>query len=137
MAFHVLDVEPSGPLIQVGIRVGPNFANAGHGGPPGSYNAMIDPGASNTAISPKVVNDVRPQLVGATPVGRAGAHVVADTFDIQVKFERHLQPGTWYVVEAVQVTPATPGVDVLIGRDLLQKVKLLYDGSAGKLVLMY
>jgi hypothetical protein len=37
----------------------------------------------------------------------------------------------------VEVTPATPGVDVLIGRDLLQEVTMLYDGPNKKLVFMF
>ncbi len=32
---------------------------------------------------------------------------------------------------------ATPGVDVLIGKDLLLQLTLLYNGPLGKLVLMY
>lgn len=136
MAFRVLDVGPSGPLIQVGISVGVAFAQAGRGGAPRSYVALIDTGASGTAISPTVVHEVQPWLVGAVPVGRIGANQVAGTYDIRIKFEHHLQPGNWYDLEAVAVAPATPGVDVLIGRDLLQRVTMLYDGPNGKLVLI-
>jgi predicted aspartyl protease len=137
MAFRTLDVEPLGPLIQVGVRVGAAFAAAGYGGAPHSYIALIDTGASSSAISPQVVNKVRPQLTGTAPVGRAGTNIIVNTHDIAIKFEHHLQPGTWFDMEAVEVAPATPGVDVLIGRDLLKRVTLLYDGLNGKLVLMY
>ena len=64
MAFRVLDVDPLGPLIQVGVWVGAVFAAAGYGGTPRAYSALIDTGASSTAISPRVVNEVRPQLTG-------------------------------------------------------------------------
>jgi len=137
MAFRVLDVDPLGPLIQVGVRVGVAFAAAGYGGTPRVYNALIDTGASSTGISPRVVNDVRPQLTGKAPVGRVGASLIVNAYDIGIKFEHYLQPGPWYDLEAVEVAPATPGVDVLIGRDMLKKVTLLYDGLNGKLVLMH
>jgi predicted aspartyl protease len=137
MAFRVLDVEPLGPLIQVGVRVGATFVGAGLGGAPRSYTGLIDTGASATAISPRIVNDVRPQLTGAAPVGRAGMDLVADRYEIGIKFEHHLQPGNWYDLQAVEIAPGMPGVDVLIGRDLLKKVTMLYDGPNGKLALMY
>lgn len=75
--------------------------------------------------------------MGAAPVARAGANLVADRYDIQIKFEHHLQQGTRYDLEAVEVAPAVPEVDVLIGRDVLEKVSILYDGPNQKLALMY
>jgi hypothetical protein len=137
MAFRVLDVDPLGPLIQVGVRVGAFFAAAGYGSAPRTYTALIDTGASSTAIGSRVVGDVRPQLTGAAPVGRAGATSTADVYDIGIKLEHHLQPGTWYELPVVEFAPATPGVDVLIGRDLLKKVTMLYDGANGKVVMMF
>lgn len=135
MAFLILDVDPLGPLIQVGVRVGAAYTGAGLGGAPQTYTALIDTGASSTAIAPRVVNAVGPQRMGSTPVRSAGANLVALTYDIQIKFEQHTQPGAWYDLEAVEAAPATAGVDVLIGRDLLKKVTMLYDGANGKLAL--
>jgi predicted aspartyl protease len=137
MALRVLDVDPLGPLIQVGVRVGTAFAAAGLGRAPHSYSALIDTGASSTAISPQVVSDIRPQRTGTAPVGRAGATTTADVHDIGIKFEHHLLPGSWYELAVVEVTPATPGVDVLIGRDLLEHVTLLYAGPDKKLVITF
>jgi predicted aspartyl protease len=136
MAFFVLDVGPTGPLIQVGVSVGAKSAQAGLGGAPRSYTALIDTGASGSAISPKVVGEIQPKLVRRVPVERAGAKVVADVYAVRIKLAHHLQPGRWYELEAVEIAPASPGVNVLIGRDLLENTTLLYDGSNGKLVLM-
>ena len=63
--------------------------------------------------------------------------MIVNAYDIGIKFEHYLQPGTWYDLEAIEVAPVTPGVDVLIGRDVLKKVTMLYDGPNGKLVLMH
>jgi predicted aspartyl protease len=137
MAFQILDVDPLGPLIQIGVRVGTRFAAAGLGGAPKSYTALIDTGASSTAISPKVVSEVRPQLTGSTPIGRAGASLIADMYDVRIKFEHHRLPGTWYDLTVVEVSPANQGVDILIGRDLLKNATMLYDGSNGKLYIKF
>jgi hypothetical protein len=64
MALHVIDMGPLGPLIQVGVRAGAASEAAGLGGAPRSYIALIDTGASNTAISSKVVAEVQPLSFG-------------------------------------------------------------------------
>ena len=71
-------------------------------------------------------------------MGRSGAALeVGYIFDIRLKYESHLAPGRWFDLMVVETTPATPGVDVLIGQDLLLQLTLLYNGPLGKLVLMY
>jgi hypothetical protein len=137
MPLQVIDMGPLGPLIQVGIRVGAEFDALGRGGAPRSYYALIDTGASNTAISPKVVANVQPKRVGIKTLNRVGA---ADAFgymyDIRLKFESHVAPGRWFDFRAIETAPLTPGVDVLIGQDLLLNFILVYNGPLGKLVLM-
>ena len=137
MALRVLDVDLLGPLIQVGVRVGSIFAAAGYGNAPRSYNGLIDTGASSTAISPRVVSDIRPQRMGIAPIGHARATTTVDVYNVGIKFESHLQRGVWHELEVVEVAPETPGVDVLIGRDLLKHVSLLYDGANEKLAIMF
>jgi predicted aspartyl protease len=138
MALHVIDMGPFGPLIQVGIRVGAEFDASGRGGAPRSYNALIDTGASTTAISPKVVADVQPQRIEVRTLNRAtAAEGLAYIYDVRLKFESHLVPGRWFDLEVVETAPVTPGVDVLIGQDLLLKLIMLSNGPLGKLVLMY
>jgi hypothetical protein len=138
MPLYVVDIGPPGPLIEVGIRVGAAYDAIGRGGAPHSYMALVDTGASCSAISPRVVADVQPQRVGDAALERPGTVTESShIYDIRVKFEGHLTPGRWFELEAVETAPATPGVDVLIGQDLLQNLTLLYNGPLGKLVLMY
>jgi predicted aspartyl protease len=138
MALHVIDIGPPGPLIQVGVRVGAAWENAGRGGAPRSYTALIDTGASITAISPKVVNEVQPQPGSHATLRRiATAPLALNMHYVRVKSEDHLTPGRWFDLEAVETTPVTPGVDILIGQDLLLMLTLLYNGPLGKLVVMY
>jgi len=138
MALHVIDIGPPGPLIQVGVRVGATWESLGRGGAPRSYTALIDTGASSSAVSPKVVTQVQPQSAGGKSVNRIGLPPLALTmYHVRLKFEDHLTSGRWFDVEAVETAPVTPGVDVLIGQDLPLTLTLLYNGPLGKLVLMY
>jgi hypothetical protein len=138
MALHVVDIGPPGPLIEVGIRVGAGYEAIGRGGAPHSYVALTDTGASRSAISPRVVADVQPQRLADAALQRPGAVTgTGHIYSIRMKAEGHLIPGRWFGLRAVETAPATPGVDVLIGQDLLLQLTLLYNGPLGKLVLMY
>jgi hypothetical protein len=138
MALYVVDIGPPGPLIEVGIRVGAGYEAMGRGGAPRSYVAPIDTGASRSAISPRVVADVQPQRIADAALRRPGAITgTGHIYSIRLKLEGHLSPGRWFDSRAVETAPATPGVDVLIGQDLLLNFTLLYNGPLGKVVLMY
>jgi hypothetical protein len=107
-------------------------------GAPHSYAALIDTGASRSAISPRVVADVQPQRIADAALRRPGTAIDAThIYDIRLKLESHLSPGRWFDLAAVESAPATPGVDVLVGQDLLLQLTFLYNGPLGKLVLMY
>ena len=58
-----------------------------------------------------------------------------DTYDVRIRFGGHSGPGRWFSVEVVEVQPATPDVDVLIGMDLLIKIDLAWMGTR-RLVLL-
>jgi hypothetical protein len=58
-------------------------------------------------------------------------------YNIRLKFEDHLTPGRWFELEAVETAPVTPGVDLLIGQDLLLMLTFFFNGPLGKLILMY
>jgi hypothetical protein len=138
MPVHVLDIGRLGPVVSVGLSVGDAYASAGLGGAPQSYNALIDTGASDTAISTAARQALQPQRVRSVPYLRPGMpRVPRPSYDIRLKFEGHLSPFLWFDVEVIEVNPATPGIDVLIGQDLIQQLTLLSNGPLGKLVLMY
>jgi hypothetical protein len=65
------------------------------------------------------------------------------TWDIRLAFEPDPQDpqwwlrGQWFNLEAIEVTPASAGVDVLIGRDLLKKIVMSWDGPRSKVLVMY
>lgn len=81
---------------------------------------------------------MQPQPAGGLTLERAAtAPVLLATYKIRLKFEHHLAHGRWFDLKAVETNPATPGVDVLIGQDLLLNLTLVYNGPLGKLIMMY
>ena len=140
MAEHTTAIGPLGPLINVGIAVGIPYAMLGLGGPPGSYTALVDTGASLTAISPSVqrVLQAQAQAIGRRAVERPGAGAIfRPVLDLRLKFEGHLSGHRWFDLPAIEAKPATPGVDVLIGRDVLAQIVFTWDGPKGRFVLSY
>ncbi len=142
MAVHVFNTPP--PLIQVGISVGHSYLSRGLGGPPLMKTALIDTGSSMTAIDPTITAALRPLRLGAVELTRPGGTMIwAQSYDIRLAFEpdpqhaRWWQYGRWFDLEAIETTPASAGVDVLIGQDLLQKVVMSWDGPRWRLLLMY
>lgn len=138
MPIHLLDIGHLGPLVSAGISVGQAYGMIGMGGPPRTCNALIDTGAARTAISSAMVRALQPHQIGQFPIRRpGGTRGYAPSFDIRLKFEGHLAPFPWFDLEVVETNPATPGVDLLIGRDLLLQVTMVSNGPLAKLVVMY
>ena len=119
-----------GAILDVGLSASSTMLR--HGGRTATYSALIDTGAEITFISPIVVAYVRPIIVGRTYVNQAkrfGLNVA--TYDVRLRFEGHLTPGRWFKIEAPEVQPALPNIDIIIGRDLLQFVRMTWDGPGG------
>jgi hypothetical protein len=138
MAFDAYDVSDLGCLLQVGLRVGVSYAMAGKGGPPSSWTALIDTGAMITAISPAIVKDLSPRPGDSVAIRRPTSGVRRSLiYDVGLKLNGHLSTGLWFELQVVNAQPAIPGVDVLIGMDLLMQFHLYLSGPGGKLVLSY
>jgi hypothetical protein len=68
-----------GPEILVGLDVGALYA--AWGGPPGTWNALIDTGSTGTAISPAIRAALLPRAIGKARVSRPVAGIVwEDTY---------------------------------------------------------
>lgn len=103
---------------------------------PGTWRALIDTGADMMAISPAAAAALRPQRIGGVPLGRVGGGAILhNTYDVRIRFGGHAGPGRWFPVEAVEARPATPGVDMLIGMDLLLRIDMAWEGTR-RLVLL-
>ena len=136
MALLTIPLGPNGPLIEVGVSVARAYAR--WGGAPGTRQALIDTGADITAISPGVVESLRPMQIGTLPISRpTGGRSVRDTYDVRLRFGGHMAPGRWFSLEAVEVQPATANIDVLIGMDVLLRIEMTWLGPRRLLFLRY
>jgi hypothetical protein len=135
---HRITVGPLGALIQVGLNVGVTQALSGQGGPPLSRNGLIDTGATQTAISNAVHQVLHPAVSGSIPYQRPGVpQVVVPMYAIRLNFEGHLSGNPWFDLDVVVVNPATPGIDVLVGMDVLSQFVLFYEGANKTMILAY
>ncbi len=135
---HQITVGQLGPIIQVGLNVGGTQARLGLGGAPLSKIGLIDTGASRTAISDVVYQALQPAVAGSAPYQRPNSSpLVVPTYAIRLNFEGHISPNPWFNLEALVANPATPGIDVLIGMDVLSQLVLFYEGMRGTMILSY
>ncbi len=135
---HRITVGPFGPLMQVGLNVGASQAGRGLGGPPQSRTGLIDTGAVRTAISRAVYQTLQPAIIGTASYQRPGMPaVVVATYIVRLNFEGHLSGNPWFELEVVVADPVTPGVDVLVGMDVISQLVLFYEGVNGTMVLTY
>ncbi len=126
----------NGPQTLVGLDVG--SIHAARGGPPGTWNALIDTGSTSTAISPAVRSALLPRAIGKARVSRPVLGIVwEDTYFIRLKFEGHSGQGRWFGLEIIESQPSTPGVDILIGMDLLVRIRMTWDGPNRHVSLSY
>jgi predicted aspartyl protease len=89
--------------------------------------ALIDTGASHTSVHPMIL-----EHLGAVQWGEAWSSVpgvdrsTRGIYDVRLSVGS-VRPG--FEVQVVNVEPATHTVAVLIGRDILKKGTLLFDGE--------
>jgi predicted aspartyl protease len=134
MPMLPIPLLPAGAFLDVGVGASRTFTSPANR--PNTWKALVDTGADMTVISPSVVSALQPQQIGNVPVSRAGSMTVwRGTYDVRIRFGGHAGPGRWYSVEAIEVQPAAPDVDVLIGMDLLIEIDMAWIGSR-RLVLL-
>ena len=107
---------------------------------PFATTALIDTGASQTAVAPFVVEYLRLVQGDTAEVlvpGKSGAMVaeIHRVYDLALSLPAHPQFG--HKVAAVAAMPATPGVSVLIGRDILDQCRFLFDGPKRRFTLWF
>lgn len=143
-----LTITPGGPLIQVYITLSAPHRDAlvaaGKTPPnPALGTFLIDTGASGTAVDPQLVASL-----GLTPKGAVmvqtpstnGQPVACPTYDVMVIIPANDPAVPPFFVEALPVMEASfksQGIDGLIGRDVLSKCVLVYNGTNGTYVLSY
>jgi hypothetical protein len=133
-------VDDDGAIIRVRIELGREEADwcraAGEPiPPPFPTTALIDIGASRTAVDPMILRHL-----GAIQTEEASVHVPGHhparipIYRVRITLEN--QEPT-FANDVLGIVPATPTVAVLIGRDVLERGTLLYDGENDAFSLWY
>jgi hypothetical protein len=125
-------IDFDGAIVTIRIELGvvdeASFRASGRTVPPSlATTALIDPGASITAIHPFILD-----YLGAIQSGERWSSVPGHpetrlaSYDVRLTMEID-HPA--FEVRVVGIIPATHTVAVLIGRDILKKGTLLFDGE--------
>ncbi len=103
--------------------------------PPVAGRAIIDTGSSTTAISFEAAARLRLDPVGKMQIGTGTDVVRAPTFAVSIAFPGH--GVTLDFDEAPGLPFAQPGQVAILGRDVLARARLVYDGPAGEVRLEF
>jgi hypothetical protein len=125
-------ISSDGPIIVVRIELGvveeATLRAAGQPIPaPFPTTALIDTGASHTAVHPMILTYLGVAQTGTAVVSVPGqAHSHFPLYDARITLGNH-RPAL--AVQVTSIVPATHTVAVLIGRDILAAATRLYDGE--------
>lgn len=134
MADLAEQLRQNGALVDVTIRVPSAYAgqlqSQGKSAPPAqTVKGLVDTGASISTVSESVVQAAGLQKTGSVPIGGVGGtserSLYAASFGL---------PAYAVVVDPIEIAGVTipqPGVDILVGRDILKALHLDYEGPQG------
>ena len=125
----------TGPLVPVQIEVpealAKLLADAGKAAPPPATGmALIDTGATASVVDVSLVDSLGVNPVGTVKVGTAGGPVTQPVFPIRIQLQ-----GPAFTFDFSRVTGAPlkeMGIVALLGRDVLAKMLLVYDGPTSE-----
>jgi hypothetical protein len=136
-----------GPIVDVRIWYGEDDARslvaAGRAiPPPFSVLGLVDTGAKVTAIRASIIAWMGIPSIGAMEASSSLLGCESRSVSI---FPLRMALGPlgegpvpkWRAIDAVAVDVVSPGVSVLIGRDLLASCRFTYDGRRSRLLMSY
>lgn len=96
--------------------------------------ALFDTGAQTTAISQKVVDQLKLVARGTAKVYTSQSNKIVNEYDIALEFDSDMYLNTLRVLGA---DLQDHSIDCLIGRDVLQFGQFVYDGPKKKFMLSF
>lgn len=140
MPYLTIPISPGGPILDIAVSVSVPHARAlqklNQAVPQSiQIRALIDTGASGTCIDPQCLNSL-----GLTPKNQIPIHTpstggtpqLCDQYDISLVL---IHPRLSMTIQAIPVIAsqlAVQGIQALIGRDVLSRCLLVYDGSGAR-----
>ena len=101
--------------------------------PPESGNALIDTGASVSAVDLSIISKLRLNPIGIATVGTAGGPAKRNLYP--ARFILHRLSVELEAVIGANLKPFD--IIALIGRDILSRFLLIYHGPAGRVTLTF
>lgn len=123
----------NGAILQVSVSVPSAYAQGGGTGQPMTLTAMIDSGASISCIMTDKAQAIGLPQVSQTQLGGVGGMTMAPVYGAALnltQFGVNVDP-----VQIAGVSNPLPGVDMLVGRDILKNLIFTYKGSEGAFTL--
>jgi hypothetical protein len=145
MPHFTITIGSDGPIIDLSVAVGLSWqgrlAARGSVAPaPVSVRALIDTGSDPSVVHPQVLQQLGVQATGSIRIrqpGTGSAFRLAGVSDVRLSIGG-LSPGTlWISMPVVSVALSTPTVLALIGRDVLERCTLFYNGPRGDVTLSF
>lgn len=148
MPHFTLPISPQGPVVDAGVMASPARLQALQDSqqpvpPPQIVRALIDTGASISAVDPSVLTALGLSATGEAEIhtpSTAGVPVKTATYDVQIAILAGRPGDLHFISETVQVTSTeltAQGFQVLIGRDILKSCILYFNGADAVFSLSY
>ncbi|NQU19863.1 MAG: hypothetical protein HQ567_01165 [Candidatus Nealsonbacteria bacterium] len=147
MPFVTASISPEGAFFQIALAVsGPRSrvmeAAKEDVPPPVVTRGMVDTGASGTAVDTSIIKQL-----GLTPTGMVSMHTPStkgtpeqvNQFDVAILIlmeDQHIHVAD-LVLPVIETELLHQGFGVLIGRDVLAKALLIYDGRNQRLTAAF
>lgn len=138
-------ISTLGPVLD--LLVGPSvprataLRRAGVAAPPQlSIRGLIDTGASGTCLDPTCVASLSLAPTGQVPIhtpSTAGKPEIYPQYDVSLVLLHPSLHVTLPTVAVISTHLVNLGIHALIGRDVLSRCLLVYDGSAGQFSLAF
>jgi predicted aspartyl protease len=108
--------------------------------PPEKAKALIDTGASISSISPQIAKSLGLIPTGITAICSATTGVApqsSNLYDVCLAFVQPSIKVLGVTISVIEVDIFTPGVEVLLGRDMLRQCLCIYDGHSSTFTLAF
>lgn len=145
MPHLTLQITPLGPVMDVLVGVSrPRAAALTQAGQPipnpVAVRGLVDTGASCTCIDPGVLTSLNLTPTGSQPVhtpSTQGTPVNQLQYDVSLILPHPGISYSFHSLAVIQSQLAVQGIQGLIGRDVLDRCLLVYDGPLGAFTLAF